>query len=225
MPFLPSIFLERVSAISSDETFATAYDYVLPPELIAQSPAPRRDASRLFVLRTDGEEHRRFDELPELLRPGDLLVLNETRVIAARLFGRRERGGMQVELLLLHPAEALRYDEAARRWIALARPARRLRAGDRIDFDGAGTAEVTRVLDEGMREISLTLPGPLEAFLARAGCMPLPPYIHNDSAEASERYQTVFARIPGSVAAPTASLHFTERVLGGWEKRASRSPD
>jgi S-adenosylmethionine:tRNA ribosyltransferase-isomerase len=210
---LERTFPERISAISSGEVLAAAYDYVLPPELIAQTPAAHRDASRLFVLHEDGEEHHRFEELPQLLRAGDLLVLNETRVIAARLFGRRERGDAHIELLLLHPAEQLRYDETARRWIALARPARRLRAGDRVHFDDAASAEVTRVLDEGMRELSLTISGSFEAFLERAGRMPLPPYIHNDSPEAAQRYQTVFARVPGSVAAPTASLHFTERLL------------
>lgn len=211
--FLQRTFPERISAISSDEALATAYDYVLPPELIAQTPAARRDASRLFVLRTDGTEHHTFDQLPQLLHRGDLLVLNETRVIAARLFGRRERGDAQVELLLLHPAEQLRYDDAARRWIALARPARRLRTGDRIHFDSGASAEVTRVLEAGMRELSFTIPDSFERFLERVGRMPLPPYIHNDSPEAALRYQTVFARVPGSVAAPTASLHFTQPLL------------
>ena len=211
--FWPPISPERISTISSDETLAAAYDYVLPAELIAQSPAAQRDASRLFVLHADRAEHRRFDELPQLLRRGDLLVLNETRVIAARLFCRRERGDAQVELLLLHPAERLRYDDAATRWVALARPARRLRAGDRVLFDDGIRAEVTAVLDEGKRELSFTISGSVEAFLERAGHMPLPPYIHNDSPEAAQRYQTVFARVPGSVAAPTASLHFTQRLF------------
>lgn len=185
----------------------------MPAELIAQTPAVRRDASRLFVLHAHGNEHRRFDDLPGLLRRGDLLVLNETRVIPARLFGRRERGDAPIELLLLHPAEQLRYDRNARRWIALARPARRLRAGDRICFDGDARAEVTRVLGEGMRELAFTIHESWEAFLERFGRMPLPPYIHNDSPEASQRYQTVFARMPGSVAAPTASLHFTQELF------------
>ena len=185
----------------------------MPAELVAQAPAAQRDASRLFVLRPDRSEHCRFNELPRLLRAGDLLVLNETRVIAARLFGRRERGDAPVELLLLHPAQRMRYDDAARRWIALARPARRLRTGDRIHFEDGASAEVTAVLDEGMRELSFAIPDSIATFLARVGRMPLPPYIHNDSPDAAQRYQTVFARVPGSVAAPTASLHFTERLL------------
>lgn len=118
-----------------------------------------------------------------------------------------------VELLLLHPAGSLRYDSEARIWIALARPARRLREGDRVTFGEFGEATVIKVLSDGIREIALSLRVPLETFLERAGKMPLPPYIHNESAEAAQRYQTVFARVPGSVAAPTASLHFSPELL------------
>jgi S-adenosylmethionine:tRNA ribosyltransferase-isomerase len=162
----------------------------------------------------DGEltEHRTFRELPNLLQPGDLLALNETRVIAARLFGERASGG-RVELLLLHPAGSLQYDPQAATWVALVRPARRLRRGDRITFGELAEAIVSDELDEGMRVIEFRLNLSFEAFLDRAGRMPLPPYIHNDSAQAQERYQTVFARVPGSVAAPTASLHFTPELL------------
>ncbi len=161
-------------------------------------------------------EHRIFRELPQLLRRGDLLVLNETRVIAARIFGTRvvrEGTGGRVELLLLHPAESMRYDPAATRWIALARPARRLRVGERIAFEGFGSASVEREFAGGMREVAFDLDRPFETFLAQAGRLPLPPYIKTDSDEAQARYQTVFARTPGSVAAPTASLHFTPEVL------------
>jgi S-adenosylmethionine:tRNA ribosyltransferase-isomerase len=167
----------------------------------------------LLVLDKEGAHDRRFRDLPKLLRSDDLLVVNETRVIAARLFGERTRGMVSVELLLLHPAGSLRYDRQALTWVALARPARRLRKGDRISFGEFGEATVTEVLPDGMREIALSLPVPLEAFLDRAGKMPLPPYIHNETAEAAQRYQTVFARVPGSVAAPTASLHFTPELL------------
>jgi S-adenosylmethionine:tRNA ribosyltransferase-isomerase len=190
----------------------------LPPELIAQSPAARRDGSRLMVLDADATAHREFANLPEVLRPGDVLVLNETRVIRARLLGRRLRGGGRAELLLLHPADSLRYDPRALAWIALARPARRLRAGERVAFGDFGEATVRREMDEGLREIELSLGVPFEEFLERAGRMPLPPYIRNDSAEAQARYQTVFAREPGSVAAPTASLHFTPELLGDVER-------
>jgi S-adenosylmethionine:tRNA ribosyltransferase-isomerase len=196
-----------------DERSTAAYDYDLPADRIAQSPASQRDASRLMVLARESVRPRWFRELPLLLERGDLLVLNETRVIAARLLGTLLAGPRTVELLLLHPAESLRYDPAALRWIALARPARRLRAGDRVAFGALGQATVTREFEQGLREIELALEVPFEEFLARAGRMPLPPYIHNDSLDAQERYQTVFARVPGSVAAPTASLHFTPELL------------
>lgn len=166
-----------------------------------------------MVLDGDHIGHRRFRELVELLHPEDLLVLNETRVIAARLFGTRAPGGGRCELLLLHPAHSLRYDANAVRWIALARPAKRLRKGARVVFDPFGEAVVREELDEGMRQLEFHLTLPFEAFLERTGRMPLPPYIHNDSREAQDRYQTVFARLPGSVAAPTASLHFTPEML------------
>jgi len=157
-------------------------------------------------------EHRIFHDLPELLRAGDVLVLNETQVIAARLIGSRAISGGQVELLLLHPAKSARYDPAATRWIALARPARRLRRGERIAFARAN-AVVRDELAGGLREIEFELEVPFSEFLESAGRMPLPPYIHDYPADARDRYQTVFARIPGSVAAPTASLHFTPELL------------
>jgi S-adenosylmethionine:tRNA ribosyltransferase-isomerase len=157
-------------------------------------------------------EHRSFRDLPQYLRAGDVLVLNETRVIAARVFGTRPSGG-HVQLLLLRPTHQGRYDPQATRWQALAKPGRRLREGQRVLFGDLGDALVTAVHDDGVRDVEFTLNVPFETFLERAGKLPLPPYIHNDSAEAQERYQTIFAREPGSVAAPTASLHFTQRVL------------
>lgn len=202
-----------------DERSTAAYDYHLPVELIAQSPQPQRDASRLMVLEGESITDRSFRDLPSLLDRSDLLVLNETRVIAARLIGRLVARPRVVELLLLHPADSLRYDPNASRWIALARPARRMRIGERVAFGDLGQATVMREFEEGLREIELALEMPFEDFLARAGRMPLPPYIHNDSTDAQERYQTVFARIPGSVAAPTASLHFTPELLESLERR------
>ncbi len=157
-------------------------------------------------------EHRVFADLPEFLRSGDLLVLNETRVIAARIFGARPSGG-RVEVLLLRPAHVPRYDPRANRWQALVKPARRLTAGSRIIFGDLGEATVAEVLDGGVREIAFNLRVPFESFLERAGKLPLPPYIHEDSVRSQQAYQTIFAREPGSVAAPTASLHFTQRVL------------
>jgi S-adenosylmethionine:tRNA ribosyltransferase-isomerase len=172
-----------------------------------------------MVLHAGGADHRQFSDLPEYLREGDVLVLNETRVIAARLFGRRAVSGGRVELLLLHPAESMRYRPGALRWIALARPARRLRCGERIAFEPFGEAEVVAELEEGAREIAFHLDVPFESFLERAGTLPLPPYIHNTNAQAQLRYQTVFARVPGSVAAPTASLHFTDELLARLERQ------
>jgi S-adenosylmethionine:tRNA ribosyltransferase-isomerase len=166
----------------------------------------------LLVLTADTVEHRVFSELPTILRPEDVLVLNRTRVIAARLRGRRESGGA-VEVLLLHPADSMRYDPQATRWMALVRPGRRLRTGAVIYFDAHAHARVIGEEEGGVRELEFALEQPFEAFLGRTGRLPLPPYIHNESDEAQERYQTVFAREPGSVAAPTASLHFTSELL------------
>jgi S-adenosylmethionine:tRNA ribosyltransferase-isomerase len=199
--------------VRSSEEFASAYEFELPADLIAQEPAPQRDASRLMVLAASGTEHRVFADLPTLLRPGDVLVLNRTRVIAARLHGVREPTGGAVEVLLLHPAESMRYDPSATRWMALVRPGRRLHTDARIRFDAHAHARVIAEGAEGVRELEFMLDEPFETFLARAGRLPLPPYIHNESDEAQERYQTVFAREPGSVAAPTASLHFTTELL------------
>lgn len=165
------------------------------------------------MLRNGEIEHRVFRDLPQYLRSGDVLVLNETRVIAARIFGKREPSGGHVELLLLRPSHHGRYDPRATRWQALGRPGRRLREGQRISFGEFGSANVVAVHDDGVREVEFALLVPFEEFLERAGALPLPPYIHNDSREAQERYQTIFAREPGSVAAPTASLHFTESVF------------
>jgi S-adenosylmethionine:tRNA ribosyltransferase-isomerase len=199
--------------VTSPHDLACAYDYDLPVELIAQHPAPVRDASRLMVLGRGPVEHRVFSDLPALLGPHDVLVLNRTRVIAARLQGTREPTGGAVEVLLLHPAESMRYDPQATHWIALVKPGRRLRTGASIRFGEDAHARVVAEHDDGLRELAFDLRVPFEQFLERAGRLPLPPYIHNESEDAQERYQTVFAREPGSVAAPTASLHFTRALL------------
>lgn len=165
------------------------------------------------MLRQGEITHSVFCNLPSFLKSGDLLVLNETRVIAARIFGTREPSGGKVEVLLLHPSASLRYDPQAARWIVLAKPGRRLIPGTVIRFGAAGAATVLGVNPDGTRELEFALHMPLEDFLAQTGRLPLPPYIHNDSREAQAAYQTIFAREPGSVAAPTASLHFTEDVF------------
>jgi len=180
------------------------FDYELPPEYIAQTPAEPRDASRLLVLHRDtgALEHRRFSDLPEYLQPGDLLVVNETRVIPARLYARKLPGGGRVEILLLK-----RVDEVT--WEALV-GGKGLREGRRLEVESGPAAEVIAVLDGPRRLIRFAVP--LDGSLEQAGHMPLPPYIHAPL-QNPERYQTVYARQPGSAAAPTAGLHFTPRLL------------
>jgi S-adenosylmethionine:tRNA ribosyltransferase-isomerase len=194
------------------------FDYELPPELVAQAPVSPRDASRLLVLprRAGPASHRRFRELPELLAPGDLLVVNRTRVIPARLHLTREGGG-KAELLLLRPVgEPL---PLARRWVAIGKPGRALRPG-RVLTAADGTR--VEVVEKRTDELEVATDGPLFALLERQGELPLPPYIRRErgpSAADGEDYQTVFAREPGAVAAPTASLHFTPAVLAALAAR------
>lgn len=190
------------------------FDYELPPELVAQEPVTPRDAARLMVVhRCDGRiEHRFFYELPSLLRPGDVLVLNETRVVPARLPGTRRDTGGRVELLLVRPRDE-------RRWVALGRPGRRLRPGAEIVFgEGLPVVRVVDRLAAGEYLVEASDGGDWEQILTRAGHVPLPPYIRRPLTD-PERYQTVYARIPGSVAAPTAGLHFTPRLLAALEER------
>ena len=177
------------------------FDYELPEERIAQEPAPRGE-SRLLVLDAEGpERHRRVRDLPKLLRPGDLLVLNDTRVIPARLYGLRGEGRMEVLLV-----EKL----GDREWEALVRPGRRAKPGVVILFEDL-SAEVVEKREDRYR---LRFSEPVEPHLDRLGHIPLPPYIHRpDKASDRDRYQTVFARTPGAIAAPTAGLHFTEKLL------------
>jgi len=190
------------------------FDFDLPPELIANRPAVPRDASRLLHVRRDRLEDRRFLELPELLRTGDLLVFNDTKVVPARLVGRR--GSVVIEATL---HRRLGPD----RWRALARPARRLRPGDHIDFAPDFSAEVMAKGEGGEIELRLSCSGmALAAALERYGSMPLPPYIKRPGGpDARDRkdYQTLFAKVEGAVAAPTAGLHFTQRVLEELAKR------
>ncbi|HEX5275291.1 MAG TPA: tRNA preQ1(34) S-adenosylmethionine ribosyltransferase-isomerase QueA [Candidatus Rubrimentiphilum sp.] len=203
----------------TDSAFASAYDYDLPKELIAQRPAHPRDSSRLLAVRGETIEHLHFTDFPSRLRAGDLLVLNETRVIPARVHGRRIPSGGEVELLFLRPAAEAHYDPRSSRWLVLAKPGRRLRAGERIGLGEFGEAIVVDVRRDGVREIELRLTVGFEEFLARAGKLPLPPYVTEDSQQAQAGYQTIFARDPGSVAAPTASLHFTQEVFDELKRR------
>ena len=182
------------------------FDYDLPREMIAQRPVEPRDHSRLMVVsRSDGSiHHRRFYDLPDYLDPGDLLVLNDSRVFPARLHGRRVPTGGGIELLLLHRrADGI--------WQALVRPGRRMREGARFEISSGGrtvAGEVVGVEPDGSRVVKLEDEQHLDAL----GVVPLPPYIH-EPLDDPERYQTVYARERGSVAAPTAGLHFTPGLL------------
>ena len=180
----------------------------LPAELIAQTPIERRDASRLLVLDKDSGawEHRHFFDLPEYLRPGDCLILNNSRVLPARLLGQRLPGGGACEVLLL-------IDRGEKTWECLVRPGKHLRKGARLSFGGGELlAEVTSVLDGGNRLVRFNYEGVFLEVLDRLGKMPLPPYIREELQD-RERYQTVYSKVVGSAAAPTAGLHFTEDLL------------
>lgn len=189
------------------------FDYELPESLIAQTPLSDRSSSRLMTLnKLTGEiGHYQFRDLVHFVKPGDVLVLNDTRVIPARLIGRKRGGGAHVELLLLKQLEE-------DRWETLARPGRRLKKGAWIDFgeDAAGepllSAEVEEELPDGGRLVRFNYEGVFLEILDMLGQMPLPPYIR-EKLEDKERYQTVYAQHPGSAAAPTAGLHFTEEML------------
>ena len=195
-----------------------AYDYDLPAALIAHEPAARRDASRLLVVGAgDAVQDRTFADFPALLRAGDVLVINETRVIRARLRATRERGG-NAELLLLRPRDSGGFDPGAREWLALVRHGRKLRAGARLRVGDAG-AEIVAVLADGPRVVRFDDGVDVARLLETHGEVPLPPYVGAGDAARAERYQTVFARVPGSVAAPTASLHFTQDVLAALRAR------
>lgn len=213
----PSIFRVLHSGVAdarNDALLRTdAYRYELPPELIASVPADPPESARLMVLRERTIEHKTFADFPSLLRTGDVLVINETRVIRARLHGRREPGGGHAELFLLRPASGGAFDFAAREWTALAKPGRKLQVGTRVLFGDDATARVLEVRTGGVRVVHVDTRLALEELLERHGEMPLPPYVGRGTAARDARYQTVFARVPGSVAAPTASLHFTPNVL------------
>jgi S-adenosylmethionine:tRNA ribosyltransferase-isomerase len=180
------------------------FNYHLPPEYIAQTPVNPRDASRLLVLnRASGEiQHAIFRQLPEFLQPSDLLVLNETRVIPARIYARKVPTGGRIELLLL-----VKKDDFT--WECLV-GGKGLTAGKRLELEAGPAADVIQVLDGPRRLVRFEQA--LEPYLAQVGQMPLPPYIHTPLAD-PERYQTVYARQPGSAAAPTAGLHFTPDLL------------
>jgi S-adenosylmethionine:tRNA ribosyltransferase-isomerase len=215
----------------------SAFEYELPEELIAQEPLADRAASRMLVVhRAEGRwEDRHFRDLPQYLGPGDCLVLNDSRVIPARLFGHREGTQSQpvgknnpareqhlsgkVEALLLRPVSA-----DAREWTALVRPGRKMRTGEILHFDGGLNAEIVGRGEFGERTLRFSGVEDVYAALEQVGHIPLPPYIKRSDAQADrERYQTIFAREKGSVAAPTAGLHFTPEVLAACRERGAET--
>ena len=182
--------------------------YELPEELIAQDPLEDRSSSRLLVLdkKTGETEHHVFREIVNYLDPGDCLVINDTKVIPARLIGAKEETGAKIEVLLLKRGA----DDV---WETLVKPGRKAKPGTRISFgDGLLTGEVVDIVDEGNRLIHFEYEGIFEEILDRLGQMPLPPYITHQLKD-KDRYNTVYAEHPGSAAAPTAGLHFTPELL------------
>ena len=182
--------------------------YDLPPELIAQTPLDKRDTSRLMTLdrATGAVEHHHFYELPDFLNPGDCLILNDSRVLPARLLGQRLPGGGACEVLLL-------IDRGDKTWECLVRPGRKMRTGAKLSFgNGELTAEVVQELPDGNRLVRFDYEGIFLEVLEHLGKMPLPPYIKEELQD-QERYQTVYSKVVGSAAAPTAGLHFTPELL------------
>ncbi len=184
------------------------YDYDLPESLIAQHPASRRDASRLLVVGGGPFSHKTFRDLPDCLAPGDLLVVNDTRVFPARLIGHKQGTGGEVEIFLLHPT-------GNGSWEALSRPARRIREGTAVVFgDGSLRAVVEGRGESGHLIVRLESEGDVDDAVDRVGRIPLPHYIRREPEKGDiERYQTVYARHRGAAAAPTAGLHFTDDML------------
>ena len=190
------------------------FDFYLPEELIAQTPSMQRDHSRLLIIDKDNKTYTDsyFYNIINELHPGDVLVRNNTKVIPARLLGTKEGTGAQCELLLLHQTFG---DE----WECLCKPAKSLKVGARVSFgDGRLIAEVTKELEEGLREFKFIYEGIFMEVLDSLGKMPLPPYIKKQVCE-NDRYQTVYAKLEGSAAAPTAGFHFTKELLEKIEKK------
>jgi S-adenosylmethionine:tRNA ribosyltransferase-isomerase len=202
------------------------FDFDLPEDLIAQTAAPRGE-SRLMVLDREASSlrHTVISELPSLLRAGDLLVVNNTRVIAARLLGRRVPSGGAVECLLLSPIDTTAANQREALWDALVHPGQKLRTGSRIRFDGRAGSLTGEILERrffGRRIVQLRAEagGSLDELIEALGHTPLPPYIKRPDVDTDrERYQTVYARVRGSVAAPTAGLHFTRELLDALDRR------
>ena len=189
------------------------FDYDLPEELIAQTPIEKRDESRLMVLDREKQtiEHRKFKNIIEYLKPGDVLVRNNTKVIPARIYGKKETGA-NVEFLLLNNIEG-------DIWECIVRPGNKLHIGTNVIFgDGLLKAEILEIMEGGTRKVKFYYDGIFNEILDKIGLMPLPPYIHEELKE-KDRYQTVYAKYEGSAAAPTAGLHFTEELFEDLRKK------
>ena len=197
----------------------SSYYYDLPEELIAQTPAEKRDSSRLLCLSREsgGIRHRVFSDIIEELRPGDCLVINDTKVIPARLYGKAEGHEGTVETVLLSHAEGYSGDC----WKCLTRPGKKTRPGAKIIYSDELSGTVADVLEDGVRVIAFEYSGVFSEILDRVGIMPLPPYI-KEKLRDKNRYQTVYAAHDGSAAAPTAGLHFTEELLAAVEAKGVR---
>lgn len=192
------------------------FDYNLPEDLIAQAPCSKRDESRLMVVHRDKDliEHRHFGEIKKYLLPGDVLVINDTKVIPARIFAKKEKTGATIEVLLLRQM-------GENEWEALVRPGKRAKVGTKLIFkEGLLQGEVIDSLEGGVKKISFQYEGEFLTVLSKIGQTPLPPYIKAFSDPS--RYQTIYAKIPGSVAAPTAGLHFTSQLLKEIEEMGVR---
>ncbi len=187
--------------------------YDLPERLIAQHPLERRDSSRLMVLdkKTGAIEHRVFSDLSEILMPGDCLILNDTRVLPARIYGEKISTGAVVEFLLLKQL-------SASQWECIVKPGKKAREGAAFDFSGIMQGTITQVLETGNRIIDFSFEGNFFELLEKIGSMPIPPYI-KEKLEDNERYQTVYSKHLGSAAAPTAGLHFTKQMLQALEQK------
>ncbi|MDE7121860.1 MAG: S-adenosylmethionine:tRNA ribosyltransferase-isomerase [Oscillospiraceae bacterium] len=192
--------------------------YDLPEQLIAQHPAEPRNSSRMMYVdrKTGAIRHQHFYDLENLLQPGDLLVLNDSRVLPARLYGEKEETGSFVEFLLLHQI-------AEKQWEIICRPGKKCRPGARFTFgNGRLSAEILEVKPDGNRIVQFTCDGNFYEILDEIGQMPLPPYI-TEKLQDKERYQTVYSRELGSAAAPTAGLHFTKEMLADLQKKGIRT--
>jgi S-adenosylmethionine:tRNA ribosyltransferase-isomerase len=195
------------------------FDYVLPEERIARHPAPQRDGARLLVVHSEALEHRKVTEFAELVPEGALVVVNDTRVRRARVFGVRHGSGGRIEIFFLSPLTAPATRPGCERWSALGRANKPLRAGTRIDA-GELVAEVLDRDDAGVLTLEVSAPGGVESWLEAHGHVPIPPYLGRaDEPDDVERYQTVYARRTGSVAAPTAGLHLTPEAFARLEAR------